>query len=184
MDVLTGAVTYLSRIQGTAGASHVRDKITEMIHLGETLYSSSIACSAEGSPTDSGAFLVDGMLANVCKHNVTRFHFEVARIALDLAGGFLATLPSQYDLEHEEVGPLVAKYFAGVAGIPTEDRIKIGRLIEAMTSGTALIESMHGAGSPQAQRVMILRDGDLEKKIKLAKTLAGIVGGGDAEWAL
>jgi len=33
---------------------------------------------------------------------------------------------------------------------------------------------MHGAGSPQAQRVMILREGDLERKIKLAKVLAGI----------
>jgi hypothetical protein len=50
----------------------------------------------------------------------------------------------------------------------------IGRLIEAMTGGTALVESMHGAGSPQAQRVMILREGDLEKKVKLAKALAGI----------
>lgn len=174
IDVLTGAVTYLSQIQGTAKASHVRDKITEMIHLSETLYSSSIACSAEGKPTVSGAFLVDTLLANVCKHNVTRFHFEVARIALDLAGGFLATLPSQYDLEHEEIGPLVKKYFSGVEGVPAEDRIRIGRLIEAMTSGTALVESMHGAGSPQAQRVMILREGDLERKIKLAKVLAGI----------
>jgi len=174
IDVLTGAVTYLSQIQGTAKASHVRDKITEMIHLSETLYSSSIACSAEGKPTASGAFLVDTLLANVCKHNVTRFHFEVARIALDLAGGFLATLPSEYDLQHEEIGPLVKKYFSGVEGVPAEDRIRIGRLIEAMTGGTALVESMHGAGSPQAQRVMILREGDLERKIKLAKTLAGI----------
>jgi 4-hydroxybutyryl-CoA dehydratase/vinylacetyl-CoA-Delta-isomerase len=114
------------------------------------------------------------MLANVCKQNVTRFHFEVARLALDLAGGFLATLPSQYDLENEDVGHLVKKYFSGVEGIPTEDRVKIGRLIEAMTGGTALVESMHGAGSPQAQRVMILREGDLEKKMKLAKVLAGI----------
>lgn len=174
MDVLTGATAYLSQVQGTAKAAHVRDKITEMIHLAETLYSSSIACSAEGKPTPSGAYLVDTMLANVCKQNVTRFHFEVARLALDLAGGFLATLPSQYDLESEDVGHLVKKYFSGVEGIPTEDRIKIGRLIEAMTGGTSLVESMHGAGSPQAQRVMIFREGDLEKKIKLAKVLAGI----------
>jgi 4-hydroxybutyryl-CoA dehydratase/vinylacetyl-CoA-Delta-isomerase len=43
-----------------------------------------------------------------------------------------------------------------------------------MTGGTALVESMHGAGSPQAQRVMILREGELDKKVKLAKALAGI----------
>ena len=170
MDVLTGAVSYLAQIQGTAKASHVKDKVTEMIHLCETLYSSSIACSAEGEPTPSGAFMVDTMLANVCKQNVTRFHFEIARLAIDLAGGFLATLPSQYDLESEEVGHLVKKYFSGVEGIPTEHRIKIARLIEAMTGGTALVESMHGAGSPQAQRVMIFREGELGQKIKLAKT--------------
>ena len=174
MDVLIGAVSYLSLIQGTAKGSHVRDKVTEMTHLNETLYSSSIACSAEGWPTPSGAYMVDTMLANVCKQNVTRFHFEVARLALDLAGGFIATLPSQHDLESEDVGHLVRKYFSGVANIPTEDRIKIARLIEAMTGGTALVESMHGAGSPQAQRIMIYREGNLEEKIKLAKRLAGI----------
>ena len=174
MDVLTGAVSYLAQIQGAARGSHVRDKVTEMIHLSETLYSSSIACSAEGTPTPSGAYMVDTMLANVCKQNVTRFHFEVARLAVDLAGGFIATLPSEYDLRSEEVGHLVKKYFAGVTEIPVEERIKIGRLIEAMTGGTAMVESMHGAGSPQAQRIMIFREGDLAKKIALAKTLAGI----------
>ena len=176
MDVLTGAVSYLTLMQGTNKASHVKDKITEMIHLSETLYSSSIACSAEGSPTPSGAYMVDTMLANVCKQNVTRFHFEVARLALDLAGGFIATLPSQYDLESEDIGHLVKKYFSGVEGIPVEHRIKAARLIESMTGGTALVESMHGAGSPQAQRVMILREGDLEKKIKLAKAIMAVPG--------
>ncbi|MFH0844402.1 MAG: 4-hydroxyphenylacetate 3-hydroxylase C-terminal domain-containing protein, partial [Pseudomonadota bacterium] len=174
MDVLIGAVSYLTQVQGTDKASHVKDKITEMIHLCETLYSSSIACSAEGWPTPSGAYMVNTMLANVCKQNVTRFHFEVARLALDLAGGFIATLPSEYDLESEDVGGLVKKYFSGVAGIPTKHRMKIARLIEAMTGGTALVESMHGAGSPQAQRVMILREGNLDKKTKLAKALLGI----------
>jgi len=174
MDVLTGAVSYLAQAQGTDKGSHIRDKITEMIHLSETLYSSSIACSAEGWPTPSGAFMVNTMLANVCKHNVTRFHFEVARLALDIAGGFIATLPSQYDLESENVGHYVKKYFSGVKSIPTEHRIKIGRLIEAMTGGTALVESMHGAGSPQAQRIMIYREGELDKKIRLAKRLIGI----------
>ena len=174
MDVMIGAVSYLTQVQGTARASHVRDKVTEMIHLCETLYSSSIACSAEGWPTDSGAYMVDTMLANVCKQNVTRFHFEVARLAVDLAGGFLATIPSQHDLNSEEVGHLVRKYFTGIEGIPAEDRIKIARLVEAMTGGTAMVESMHGAGSPQAQRVMILREGKLAEKMKLAKALVGV----------
>jgi len=65
------------------------------------------------------------------------------------------------------------------------DGIKIARLIEAMTGGTALVESMHGAGSPQAQRVMIFREGQLDKKIRLAKALLGIPvkgGGNGSDW--
>ena len=75
----------------------------------------------------------------------------------------------------EEVGHLVRKYFSGVKDIPTEHRIKIARLIEAMTGGTALVESMHGAGSPQAQRIMISRKVNMEAKKRAAKKLCGIV---------
>ena len=35
-------------------------------------------------------------------------------------------------------------------------------------------ESMHGAGSPQAQRIMIQRQGNIEGKKELAKAIAGI----------
>jgi 4-hydroxybutyryl-CoA dehydratase/vinylacetyl-CoA-Delta-isomerase len=83
-------------------------------------------------------------------------------------------LPSEYDLKSEDVGHLVKKYFSGVSSIPVVHRIKIGRLIEALTGGTAMVESMHGAGSPQAQRIMIFREGKLGEKMRLAKKLAGI----------
>jgi 4-hydroxybutyryl-CoA dehydratase/vinylacetyl-CoA-Delta-isomerase len=33
---------------------------------------------------------------------------------------------------------------------------------------------MHGAGSPQAQRIMISRQGNLAQKKELAKAIAGI----------
>ena len=52
------------------------------------------------------------------------------------------------------------KYLKGAEKIPTEDRIRLLRLIENMTGGTALAESMHGAGSPQAQKVMYMRAGN------------------------
>jgi 4-hydroxybutyryl-CoA dehydratase/vinylacetyl-CoA-Delta-isomerase len=37
-----------------------------------------------------------------------------------------------------------------------------------------LTESMHGAGSPQAQRIQIARLSNLEEKKDLAKRLAGV----------
>jgi 4-hydroxybutyryl-CoA dehydratase / vinylacetyl-CoA-Delta-isomerase len=72
------------------------------------------------------------------------------------------------------VGKWVDKYMKGVADVPTETRMRLVRLIDAMTCGTALAESMHGAGSPQAQKIMIERRGSLERKKKLAEKLAKV----------
>jgi 4-hydroxybutyryl-CoA dehydratase/vinylacetyl-CoA-Delta-isomerase len=173
-DVITGATALAAELNGAAKASHVRDKLTEMIHLTETLYCCSIACSSEGTRTKSGSYLVDPLLANVCKHNVTRYIYEIGRLAHDIAGGVIATLPSEKDFLNEEIGDLLRKHYQAVASSPTDDRVRVLRLIENMTAGTALVESMHGAGSPQAQRVMIYRQGSLEQKKAFAKALCGI----------
>ncbi|ABB32442.1 4-hydroxybutyryl-CoA dehydratase [Geobacter metallireducens GS-15] len=173
-DVIIGATTAMAEYNGAAKASHVRDKIVEMVHLTETLYCGSIACSCEGAPTPSGAYFVNPLLANTVKQNVTRFIYEIARLSHDISGGCMATMPSEKDLHHDEIGKYVEKYFRGVDEAPTEERMRMARLVENMTGGTALVESMHGAGSPQAQRVMILRQANLGHKVKLAKKLAGI----------
>ncbi len=149
-----------------------------MMHLNETLYACGIACSAEGHKTASGNYIIDLLLANVCKQNVTRFPYEIARLAEDVAGGLMVTMPSEKDLRSLEIGKVVEKYFRGVNSVPTEYRLRILRLIENITLGTAAVgyrtESMHGAGSPQAQRIMIARQGNMEQKKELAKIIAGI----------
>ena len=177
-DVLIGAAAVAAQYNGAAKASHIKDKLIEMTHLNETLYCCGIACSAEGHPTKSGNYLIDLLLANVCKQNVTRFPYEIARLAEDIAGGLMVTAPSEADLRSEEIGAWVEKYFQAAPGCSAEDRLRILRLIENLCLGTAAVgyrtESMHGAGSPQAQRIMIARQGNLEHKKELAKTLAGI----------
>ncbi len=177
-DVLIGATQTIAQYNGIDRTSHVRDKIIEMNHLNETLYCGCIACAAEGGRQPSGTYYVDTLLANVHKQNVTRFPYEIARLAQDIAGGLLVTLPSEDDFKSPEVGRWVEKYFRGRADVPTEHRMRMLRLIENITMGSAavgyLVESMHGAGSPQAQRIMIARLADIERKQKRAKELCGI----------
>jgi len=181
-DVLIGAAQTAAEYNGADSASHVRDKIIEMNHLNETLYCGCIACAAEGHREPSGTYYVDSLLANVHKQNVTRFPYEIARLAQDIAGGLMVTCPSEDDLKSPETGKWVKKYLQGRSSVSTENRIRILRLIENLTLGSAavgyLTESMHGAGSPQAQRVMIARLANMKEKQKVAKKLAGIAGDG------
>ncbi|NLU50889.1 MAG: 4-hydroxybutyryl-CoA dehydratase [Syntrophomonadaceae bacterium] len=185
-DTLIGAAKAITDYQGVSKASHVKDKLIEMCHLNETLYSCGIACSAEGRKTAAGNFLIDLLLANICKLNVTRFPYEIARLAQDLAGGFFVTMPSEKDFANPEIGSLVKKYSTSRSDVPVEHRQRMLRLIENLTMGCAavgyLTESMHGAGSPQAQRIMITRLVDLEHRKELAEKLCGVKENTDVDW--
>lgn len=177
-DVLIGAAALAAEANGVPKASHIKDKIIEMTHLNESLYSCGIACSCEGCQMAAGNYMINLLLANVCKQNVTRLPYEIARLAEDIAGGLMVTMPSEADLRSKEIGHYVEKYLKASPNFTTEERMRILRLIENLTLGTAAVgyrtESMHGAGSPQAQRIMISRQSDLEAKKQLAKDIAKI----------
>ncbi len=177
-DILIGASAAIADYNGVANASHIKDKLVEMTHLNETIFAAGIASSYRAHKTSAGNWQNDDMLANVCKHNVTRFPYEIGRLAQDIAGGLVVTMPSEKEFRNPETGPLLEKYLKGRKGVSTENRMRVLRLIENMTLGRNavgyLTESMHGAGSPQAQRIQIARQMQLETKKKFAKRLAQI----------
>eukprot|EP00811_Abedinium_folium_P015315 NODE_2427_length_2215_cov_11.255747.p1 GENE.NODE_2427_length_2215_cov_11.255747~~NODE_2427_length_2215_cov_11.255747.p1 ORF type:complete len:580 (-),score=156.54 NODE_2427_length_2215_cov_11.255747:474-2183(-) len=178
-DVMLGAAATISEYNGASKASHVKDKLVEISYLTENIAGTALAASYQGTATPSGNYLPDVLMANICKHNVTRFPYDIARMAQDIAGGLLVTLPGDRDFQNEVTGPLLNKFLSAKKGVTVENRRRILRLIENMTMGRNAIgflsESMHGAGSPQAQRVLIQRLMDVETKKGYAKAIAGIV---------
>jgi 4-hydroxybutyryl-CoA dehydratase/vinylacetyl-CoA-Delta-isomerase len=173
-DVLLGATALLAETNGTIGNAIVKDKLTEMIHLVETNYGGSVGSAALGQKLPAGNWLVDPLLANTVKQNVTRFVYQIARLAHDIGGGILSTLPADADFQNGEIGGLLRKYFVGKQGFSTDDKRKLIRYIEGMTSVSALVEALHGAGSPQAQRIVMLRQGNLQEKAKIARRVLGL----------
>ena len=117
---------------------------------------------------------------------MTRFPYEIVRLAEDIAGGLMVTMPGEKDFKSdtvvgrngETIGDVCSKFFAGREGVKTEDRMRVLRFLENICLGASAVgyrtESMHGAGSPQAQRIMIARQGGIEGKKALAKNIAGI----------
>ncbi|MDA9637184.1 4-hydroxybutyryl-CoA dehydratase [bacterium] len=177
-DVLIGAAATIAEYNGVEESSHIKDKIVEMNKLNETIYATGIASSLQGKLTKSGNFINDDLLANVCKQHVTKETFEIGRLAQDLAGGLVGSMPSGMDFNEGVMSSDLKKYLKGKKDINAEDRVKILRLIENMTLGrnavAYLTESLHGAGSPQAQRVQIKRGVDMEEKKDFAKNLSGV----------
>ena len=175
IDCMTGAALTMMEYNGTEKAGHLKQKVIDMIHRAETLYGCSLAASYEGKRQPSGTYFIDTVLANASKIHEGREMAEATRLMVDVCGGYVADLPSDRDLENAEVGHLIKKYLKGKEGIPVENRIKMFRLVEKMAMESAdTISDIHGGGSPEAHRVTILRETNVEAKKKAAKRLAGI----------
>ena len=100
IDCMTGAALTMMDYNGTEKASHLKEKIIDMIHRAETLYGCSLAASYEGKKMPSGNYFIDPVLANASKIHEGKEMAEATRLLIDIAGGFVADLPSDRDFEN------------------------------------------------------------------------------------
>ncbi len=175
IDCMVGTALMMMDYNGTAKASHLKQKVIDMVHRAETLYGCCLASSYEGRQEPSGTYFIDTVLANASKIHEGREMAEATRLMVDICGGYVADLPSDRDLANPEIGPLVKKYLKGADGYNVENRIKLYRLAEKLALESAdTVSDIHGGGSPEAHRVTIFREVNLEEKKEYAKRLAGI----------
>ncbi len=131
---------------------------TEMI---ETLGKAAVEhCVAE-----EGSDLVypNPMIANICKYQFADNWHTATKYIQDIAGGIVATAPSAKDFHNPETHALMEKYFAGKAGIPTEDRLRMVKLIRDLTSSYEDVLTIHAEGSLEAQKLSILQLADFDR---------------------
>lgn len=174
-DVLIGAAAAAAEFNGLPKTTHINNKIVEMMKTIQAIYGCSVAASIEAQPTESGIYVVDPVLSNTSKLYEGKELHEVIRLMIEIAGGMVADVPSDKDMENPEIGPLIKKYLKGVDHISTEDRVRLFRFIEKLAfESRDIVSNIHGAGSPETHKMTILRNADLETKKKYALKLAGI----------
>jgi 4-hydroxybutyryl-CoA dehydratase/vinylacetyl-CoA-Delta-isomerase len=175
IDCMIGTALTMMDFNGTSKVGHHKQKVIDMIHRAETLYGCCLAASYEGKKQPSGAYFIDTVLANASKIHEGKEMAEATRLMIDVCGGFIADLPSDRDFNHPEIGELVKKYMKGANGFSVDKRIKMFRLAEKLALESAdTISDIHGGGSPEAHRVTIFRESNVESKKNAAKRLAGI----------
>jgi len=179
-DLMIGAAQAIAEYLGVARASHIREKIIEMVRINETLHACSIAAALKGreEPPGSGVYLPDRMFANVSKLNCADGFWRMMALLGDIAGGLAVTMPSEEELKNPDTAGYVRKYLK--AAVPAEKRMRMTKFIQNWVSGPHGVGTWHGAGSPQAQRLEIYRSVDLEEKKRWAERLAEVLGRSDA----
>lgn len=171
VDLAIGSMALLAEYNGLDKANHILEKLTNLSHLSETGYGCALAAAHEGEFLESGLCFPDSLLANCAKLNGSYAFTEAHKWIGDIAGGIIATCPSERDFKNSEVGHLLQKYFQGKGKIPTEDRIKAIRFAEMLGAGPPLHGLICGGGTPETQKMVVRKKLNLDVKKELVKKL-------------
>jgi 4-hydroxybutyryl-CoA dehydratase/vinylacetyl-CoA-Delta-isomerase len=173
LDLIIGASQLAVEYTGLKGLPNIRQNIIEMIKVNETARACSIAAAVTGKeePLGSGVYL-PSYFGHVGKVEGSDGFWEVLKLAGDIAGALVVTMPSEKDLRNEETRGYVEKYFKAAA--PAENRLRIAKFLQNWVAGLHGVASWHGGASPQFHRTLLYYAVNLEEKKRLAKELAGI----------
>jgi 4-hydroxybutyryl-CoA dehydratase/vinylacetyl-CoA-Delta-isomerase len=179
-DMIIGASASMADYNGLdpQKIGHIREKIAELIKYVESFYACGVASSVFGKETPAGNFSPDPVYANIGKLLQGLHIYDMFKIAHETSGGILVTSPYPEDMELPSVKDRLSKYLQAREDIPTDHRLKVARLLEDITAsyqgGWYSVISIHGGGSPEAERIEMMRKYDLEEKRLLVEKITGI----------
>jgi 4-hydroxybutyryl-CoA dehydratase/vinylacetyl-CoA-Delta-isomerase len=171
MNQIIGATKLIQEYKGLEKAAHINDQLMEMVVLRETGRACGMAAATKGAeePPGSGVFLPDEMMGNVSKLNICNAFWRVMALAGDIGGGLVVTMPSMKELKNPEVKDYVEEFYSFGSDEPTENIMKVHKLLQHWTAGQHGVATWHGAGPVMAQKIMLQRVIDYEHDKWLVK---------------
>ena len=159
MNQIIGASKLIQEYKGLDKATHINEQLAEMVVLRETGRACGLAAAHKGAeePEGSGVFLPDELMGNVSKLNVCNAFWRVMALAGDIGGGLIVTLPSLKELKNPEVKDYVEEFYSFGSDEPTENIMKVHKMLQNWTAGLHGVGTWHGAGPVMAQKIMLQR---------------------------
>jgi 4-hydroxybutyryl-CoA dehydratase/vinylacetyl-CoA-Delta-isomerase len=178
MNQIIGAAKLIQEYKGLEKATHINDQLAEMVVLRETSRACGLAAAHNGAeePPGSGVFLPDELMGNVSKLNVCNAFWRVMALAGDIGGGLIVTLPSLKELKNPEVKDYVEEFYSFGSDEPTENILKVTKLLQNWTAGLHGVATWHGAGPVMAQKIMLQRVINYEHEKELVKRTLNLKG--------
>jgi 4-hydroxybutyryl-CoA dehydratase/vinylacetyl-CoA-Delta-isomerase len=175
LELVTGAAALMAEYNGVEKASHIQDKLTWLaLYTEATEVMGRAACEHCVSESDSDLVYPNPLYANIAKFFFADNWHQATKYLQDIAGGIVATAPSAKDYFNSDIHDMIDKYLGGKAGIPTEHRLRLIKLIRDLTSSYEDVLTLHAEGSLAAQRLSIYTLTDFERYKAAAKRAARI----------
>jgi 4-hydroxybutyryl-CoA dehydratase/vinylacetyl-CoA-Delta-isomerase len=176
--LMVGIAQLLADYNGISRASHVIDKITELIFYAEMLRMSLDQAIHDYKTTESGMVYPNDLNVNVGKYYGASNYHSMVRNLHDLCGGQVITQPVEADYRNPDLTPYFEKYLHTRDDVKVEDRMKLYNLLRDLTADTyggwEFVTTLQAGGGLTAQKIVTYRGYDLEGARNLAKERAGI----------
>ena len=171
MNQIIGACKLVQEYKGLEKVTHINDQLTEMVVLRETGRACGLAAANKGQeePPGSGVYLPDELMGNVAKLNICNSFWRTMALAGDIGGGLIVTMPSLKELKNPETKDYVTEFYSFGSDEPTENILKVHKLLQNWTAGQHGVATWHGAGPVQAQKIMLQRVVDFEHDKNIVK---------------
>jgi 4-hydroxybutyryl-CoA dehydratase/vinylacetyl-CoA-Delta-isomerase len=149
--------------------------MVELIKTVEGFYACGVAASVYARPDASGAMEPEPVYANIGKLLLATKIYDMHRLAHEVSGGLIVTLPGPDEDHNPHTQADLAAVLTARPDVPYDERIKVARLLEDLTAsyqaGWYSVISMHGGGSPQAMKGEIYRHYPIPEKKQLVRRL-------------
>lgn len=191
-DVLLGTAALAAEVNNIQRASHVREKLAEIITVTELGYAAGYTASDLGKPQvympgkgfvpyGPGSYIPHSIYCNVGRCLTGEAVWREAEILCDISGGVPATFPHEKDFLNPETKDLLLKYTKRNPDMSAEDQAQLWRYMEDTLCSTASsvgrLGAYHGGGSPIMEQIAITSQYDIESRKRLVKYFAGMSDG-------
>jgi 4-hydroxybutyryl-CoA dehydratase/vinylacetyl-CoA-Delta-isomerase len=177
-DLLIGAGALMCEANGLdpGETSSLREPMVELIKIVEGFYACGVAASVYGARDDaSGVFMPDPVFANIGKLLMATQIYDMHRLAHEVSGGLVVTLPGPEEDHNPATAATLAEVLRANPAVPYDKRIEVARFIEDLTAsyqgGWYSVISLHGGGSPAAMKQEIWRNYPVGSKVELVERL-------------
>lgn len=178
-DILVGLAQLMAEANGLDRASHVKEKISEMLIHATLIRAGLEAAIANCEITSEGAATPNELYTNAAKYHGAANYNLMVRHLHDISGGSVLTAPGLGDLENPETGDLLRKYMSTRDGVDGEYRMRLFHAIRDLTAdafgGWKAVTNVQAGGGLYAQRIVTRKHYDLEGAKRKALRLAGLL---------
>ena len=176
-EVLAGAAHLLAKYNGVDKAPHIRDHLFEFAMLASAMDAFVISAAMTSTVSD-GMAIPNGVITNVAKYMFTDKLSDMYKHLIDIGGAIIATQPWETDYNHPDLHATFRKYLSGGDKATADQRLRLYNFVRDLAAdefaSRSLINQYHGAGSPQAQKMMTLFGYDFEAAAEKVRRLARI----------